>query len=456
MTRATADVVICGAGIAGISAAYHLAVERGVGDVALVDDRPPLSLTSDKSTECYRNWWPGPGRAMVAFMNRSLAWLERLAEASDNYFGLNRRGYVFLTADAERAAAYRPAAEAISALGAGPVRVHERDLSGYRPAPAEGYRGQPDGADLVLGSELIRQLFPFLAADVAAMLQPRRAGWLSAQQLGMWLLERARAAGVRLLADRVSAVRLEKGRVAAVELASAGRLETRAFVDAAGPLVGEVAKLLGVELPVFNELHAKLAFNDSLGILPRDLGLMIWDDPISLAWSAEEREELAADPEGRRLLAEFPAGLHFRPEGGPGSRAVLALWTYDLEPQAPAWPPRFDPAYADVVLRGLGRMAPGLAAYAGRLARPVVDGGYYCKTAENRPLIGPLPVEGAFVIGALSGYGVMASQAAAELLAAHITGEARPAYAADFELGRYQRPDYRALLADWQATSGQL
>ena len=78
MSAPTADVVICGAGIAGVAAAYHLAVRRGVTDVVLVDERPPLSLTSDKSTECYRNWWPGPGDDMVALMNRSIDLLEEL------------------------------------------------------------------------------------------------------------------------------------------------------------------------------------------------------------------------------------------------------------------------------------------------------------------------------------------------------------------------------------------
>jgi glycine/D-amino acid oxidase-like deaminating enzyme len=74
-----ADVVICGAGIAGISAAYHLAARQGIKDVLLVDDRPPLTLTSDKSTEAYRNWWPGPDDAMVRLMNRSIDLLEELA-----------------------------------------------------------------------------------------------------------------------------------------------------------------------------------------------------------------------------------------------------------------------------------------------------------------------------------------------------------------------------------------
>jgi len=54
----TVDFVVCGAGIAGVAAAHEIAVRRRLGRVLIVDPRPPLSLTSDKSTECYRNWWP--------------------------------------------------------------------------------------------------------------------------------------------------------------------------------------------------------------------------------------------------------------------------------------------------------------------------------------------------------------------------------------------------------------
>ena len=49
-----------------------------------------------------------------------------------------------------------------------------------------------------------------------------------------------------------------------------------------------------------------------------------------------------------------------------------------------------------------------------------MDGGYYCKAPDNRPLIGPTAIDGVYLLGALSGFGIMASQAAAELLAAHI------------------------------------
>ena len=90
-----------------------------------------------------------------------------------------------------------------------------------------------------------------------------------------------------------------------------------------------------------------------------------------------------------------------------------------------------------------------------RLPRCVADGGYYTKTRENRLLAGPLPVEGAYVCGALLGYGLMSSAAAGELLAAHVTKSALPSYAPAFSLARYDDPEYQRLLEDWGST-GQL
>jgi sarcosine oxidase subunit beta len=124
-----------------------------------------------------------------------------------------------------------------------------------------------------------------------------------------------------------------------------------------------------------------------------------------------------------------------------------------MEPVVPL--PPLDPHYFEVVLRGLSRMVPGLRLYFDHLPRPVADGGYYAKTQENRPLIGPLPVTGAYVIGALSGFGIMAGCAAGELLAAHVTGSKLPPYAPWFLLERYEDPGYHELLAHWDA-SGQL
>ena len=453
----SADVVVCGAGIAGIAAAYHLAVRRGIGDVVIVDERPPLSLTSDKSTECYRNWWPGPGDAMVALMNRSIDLLEELARESDNVIRMNRRGYLFATADPARVPQLLRAADEAAALGAGPVRRHDRPSSEYRPAPAEGFEEQPVGADVITDRSLIRRHFGYLAEDTVAVLHARRCGWLSAQQLGMYLLERARDKGVRLLEGQVTGVDTAGGRVTGVRVETAGGARTIAtprFVAAAGPLLKPLGRRLGVDLPLVCERHAKVGFADTLAAVPRWAPMTIWVDPVRLAWSEEERAELTGS-EHERLLEEFPPGVHGRPEGGGDSPIVLLIWTYDVEPVEPRFPVTFDPHYGEIALRGMARVVPALGAYLSRLPRAVVDGGYYTKTRENRFLAGPLPVEGTFVLGALSGYGIMAANGAADLLADHVTGRALPPYAAAFQLERYRDPAYLALLERW-GDDGQL
>ena len=90
------DVIICGAGITGVASAHYLG-KAGLTDILLLDERPPLSFTSDRSTECYRNWWPDP--AMLALTNHSVDLMEELADESGNVFRMNRRGYLYITAE---------------------------------------------------------------------------------------------------------------------------------------------------------------------------------------------------------------------------------------------------------------------------------------------------------------------------------------------------------------------
>jgi glycine/D-amino acid oxidase-like deaminating enzyme len=100
-------------------------------------------------------------------------------------------------------------------------------------------------------------------------------------------------------------------------------------------------------------------------------------------------------------------------------------------------------------------MVPGLAAYIERVPQAYLDGGYYTRTRENRPLIGPLALQGAYIIGALSGFGLMAACAAAELLGAQLSGDVLPSYADAFALSRYADPAYLAALAT-HGDDGQL
>ena len=457
----TADAIVCGAGIVGIACAWHLAARAGLRRVAIVDERPPLSLTSDKSTECYRNWWPGPGDAMVSLMNRSVDLLEALAEASGNRFHLNRRGYLFATADPGRVAVFEATGREAESLGAGSFRCHDgRGGSDYVPHRPDGYAGAPDGADLIIDDALIRRHFPWLAPETVAVLHARRCGWLSAQQLGTYLLEEARRHGAFLVAGRVEEVLTAGGNVSGARIAAAGggsgRIAAPVFVNAAGPFAKRVGAWLGADLPVWFERHVKMSFPDRERAIPRDAPLFIWADPIRLPWSAEERAALAEDPEGRSLLDTFPAGAHGRPDGGRDGSSLILYWTYEGEERSePVFPFDWDPRYPEIVLRGMSRMIPALARYFGRLPKPWVDGGYYVRTRENRPLVGPLPLGGSFVCAAFSGFGIMGSCAGGELLAAHVTGGALPPWADTFTLSRYEDPAYRKLLESWPA-DGQL
>jgi glycine/D-amino acid oxidase-like deaminating enzyme len=67
-------------------------------------------------------------------------------------------------------------------------------------------------------------------------------------------------------------------------------------------------------------------------------------------------------------------------------------------------------------------------------------------------LIGPVPLEGAYVSCAFSGFGIMASCAGGELIARHIVGGGLPDYAPAFLPSRYDDPAYRARLAEWATT----
>jgi glycine/D-amino acid oxidase-like deaminating enzyme len=382
--------------------------------------------------------------------------MEEIARATDNRINLNRRGYLFATADAGKITFLQTMAKSAESRGGGVARFHETPSSAYTPSPERGFEFPFTGADVITDASLIRRHFPYLAAETVAVAHARRAGWLSAQQLGMVMLEAARARGVKILKGGVMGFGTHGGRVRAVEVERAdGRqsLEASHVVLAGGPMQSAIAEMIGVTLPIYAERHFKVSFADARSAVPRSAPMMIWLDAQHLPWSDEERAALDEDDEARWLLQEFPAGVHGRPDG---ASATLILFNHHGDAVDPVFPlPEPPPHYAEIALRGMSTMVPALQAYGGKPARSYVDGGYYMRTRENRPLIGPVAIEGAYVSCAFSGFGVMASCASGELIARHITGGALPDYAPAFLLSRYQDAAYCALLDSW-GDGGQL
>ncbi|MEZ5175630.1 MAG: FAD-binding oxidoreductase [Acidimicrobiia bacterium] len=439
-----AQVVIVGAGIAGVSTAFHL-VRLGVTDIAIADPLPPLSLTSDKSTECYRDWWPT--LPMFRLMSRSIDLLERYTHESSDRFTLSRRGYLYATADRSTLGAMVADAERIAATASMPLRYHARQPYGYRPADLDRWDHNPSGADVFLDGAGLRRAFPFLASDVAGGVHVRRAGWLSAQQLGAWMIEQIIDAGVVFIRGAVTGATVESGRVRSITVDEQVEVSTATVVNAAGPLAGEVGAHLGVEVPVSSEIHQKVSFDDHRGGIAREAPMVIWHDPQQIGWSDEERSLLTAS--GRAdTTGVLPPFVHGRPEGGDQSRWALGLWAWhEAVTNRPRWPIDEDPLYPELVLRGLGTMLPAMRAYEEGLPHHTVDGGYYTKTIDNAPLIGPVGPTGSYVCTALSGYGIMASCGAGELAALHITNGPLPDYADAFRVERLSDPAYRAQAA---------
>jgi len=83
------EVVIVGAGVVGIAAAYYLKRMSPGSSVVLLDSDQPMGLTSAQSGENYRNWWPHP--VMTAFTDRSIDLMEELDRATSGGINMTRR-----------------------------------------------------------------------------------------------------------------------------------------------------------------------------------------------------------------------------------------------------------------------------------------------------------------------------------------------------------------------------
>ncbi|HEX5130756.1 MAG TPA: FAD-binding oxidoreductase [Usitatibacter sp.] len=429
------DVAVIGAGSVGIAVAYYLVRDHGIRSVALIDGRDPMSLTSAQSGENYRNWWPHP--AMTALTDHSITLMEELDRASGGRLNMTRGGYALAT---RRKAPEDLIAELHRGYGAAPGMVRIRQHAGdYQPPRRGPWHEAPSGVDVLLNADLIRSAFPAFAHDIATVIHIRRAGSIDAQQMGSVMLEAIRAAGGKLVRGEVESV--SPGTTFQIEVAAVDGTRTIAaesIVNAAGPFVPDVAAMLGEDLPVKCVYQQKIAFPDEQGAVPRNMPFSIDLDGQALSWSDEDREVLGADPATRHLVQPMKGGIHCRPDGPVDGQWIKLGWAYNDTPSDPHDEPPVDPQFPDTVLRGASRLNPRLAAYVGRLPRGAKHyGGYYTMTEENWPLIGPMKTRGAFVAGALSGYGSMAACATGAICAAWIARRPVPDYARAFALERY-------------------
>lgn len=434
MTTSQTGTAIIGAGNLGIAVAYYLVRTHGMTDIVLIDQGQPMAFTSAQSGENYRDWWPH--EPMVRFMSRSIDLMEDIARASGNRIAMTRRGYVLATRTADIGAELQKIQAASG--GTADLRLHEgASAPTYSPPLSSDWQAAPDGFDILSNQSLIRSLFPHYDPEIRHLIHVRRAGDISGQQLGQFMLDHLASVGVRRITGRVKAI------APGFTLEIAGkdgsdRLRADRVVNAAGPFAGEIAAMLGVTLPIHNVAQQKIAFPDTLGVIPRAMPFSIDLDGQTIDWTEDERAALLSDPDMAWLAQPMTGAIHCRPDGGDNGQWVKLGWAFNTTPSDPTWTPPLNDAYPEIVLRGAARLNPALRAYYGHLPRKMHHyGGFYTRTADNWPLIGPMGPEGAFMAAALSGHGTMGACATGELAAAWIAGAALPAHARAFSLERF-------------------
>jgi glycine/D-amino acid oxidase-like deaminating enzyme len=401
-------IAVCGAGIAGIATAYYLAIKYRQQQIILIDKNQPMSLTTSKSGENFRDYWPQP--CMADFTRHSIDLMKTLADDNNNAFEMRYSGYDFVS-----------------------------ESIGREIFPSD-HLEDPDYADSlsrITGSEHIQAVQPYLGESIQQLVHISQAGAIDVHGLGSLLLSKAKQAGVRVIQATIDAIeeRPDGFRLNLSGNADYPLLDTEKLVLTAGPFINEMAGMLGITLPVESILQRKFIIPDTQNIIPRDMPFTIFADPQYLQWTDEERALIIENPEYAWLLDEFPAGLHIKPEGVSN---IKLGWAYNREPEAPKWETSDDFDFPNTTLRGASRFIPALKPYVDEPPTPIVQfSGYYTRTPENLPLIGPLQKEGLFTVSALSGYGTMAACSAGELCADWMMGADLPGYADYFHPGRY-------------------
>ncbi len=404
-------IIICGAGIAGVAAAYYLQRAEPQLQITLLDKLAPLSLTTACSGENFREYWPQP--SMNAFAARSMELMRELKERHGDHFKMAYTGYEFVS------------------------RNPDSDIFGA------GDTVDPDAFETI-PAEAIALSRPYLAPEITRIVRAKRAGALDVYALGSLLLAQSRALGVKVRQAEVTNLQ-ENTNGIAVTLADGEILVADQLVLAAGPFVAHLAGLLNIPLPISNVKQQKFVIADPLKIVPRDMPFTIYGDTQYLPWTEEERQLLEQDSDFAHLLEELPAGLHIKPEG---TDQIKLGWAFNRTEEQPRWQGSADDQFVEIVLRGATRFIPALQAYVEKTP-PVAAmfAGYYTRTTENLPLIGQLRPR-LHIVGALAGYGTMTACAAGELCADVVLEKpGLPEYARWFAPGRYRDAEIMESLA---------
>ena len=370
-----ADVVVVGGGVIGTSVAFHLA-EAGVG-VCLLERDELASGSTSRAAGGFRAQFSDP--LNIALGLRSIEAFARFGERPGWEIDLRQVGYLFLLDRPEDVAAFEESVALQNELG---VPSHFVTLEEVRAlCPLAG-----------LGGVLAATLGPLDGhASPEAVVQGYAA---CARAHGATILTHSAVTGIDLEGDAIRRVRTVHGTV-----------ETGTVVCAAGVWSSELARMVGVDLPV------EPVF--------REVGFTAPDETL---------------PDQIPLTVDFSTGFYFHREG-PG----LLFGMADRD-QPPGFDAPSDRAWLEKVLAVAERRLPSL------VDMGIAGGwkGYYEVTPDHNALVGEAPGISRFLYATgFSGHGFLQGPAVGEIVRDLVLGREPFVDVSPLSVERFERHEPR-------------
>jgi sarcosine oxidase subunit beta len=350
----TADVVIIGGGIVGSSIAWHL-THAGCKSVLIIERESSQGKGSTgKSMGGVRAQFSTPVNIQMSLY--SIPFYAKFEQVVGHPADYRPQGYLFLATKDSHLAYLHDNFDRQKKLG----------LTTARLLPADEIRAmlpQLRSDDILGGS--------FCSTDGFVDPYSVMNGFMaSATENGATLWKKTEVTGITM--DRSGAFSVETTR---------GPVATHSVVNAAGAWSAQIAKFVGIDLPV-EPLRRMLVPSEPFSDFPHTSPMVI----------------------------DMSTGFHFRPEG----RGFLLAWN-DPE-ETPSYKTDFEPSFVEKILIHAADRVPAFENLPINPKRAWA--GLYEMTPDHHCVLGPVgEVPGFFLANGFSGHGVMHSPATGKILA---------------------------------------
>lgn len=264
----TADVVIIGGGIIGVSIAYHLG-KMGAKNVILFEKNLLGEGSTGRCAGGIRRQWST--EVNMEFAMKSFEIFQHFDEEFDASPEFRQIGYLFLARDEEEFETFKK----------------NIDLQHRYGVPSE-----------LLSRKDIEKEWPFLNTDdIFGGAFCHTDGYAGPHEVVYAMAKGAKRYGVKIFQNtEVIGIEVKNGRVSGV-ITQAGSVDAPVVVNAAGPYAAQVGKMAGLEIPV-SPIRRQLFVTDVFDKIPPSVPLTI-DHKQNFYFRREGKSVLLTGPQDK-------------------------------------------------------------------------------------------------------------------------------------------------------------